>query len=145
MKKSDIDLRTTDSILGELNRVQQAVRERAYELFENNAGRDGGPLSDWLTAEQEIIRRPPVEVHRRDSHYEVRAATAGVPAENLNVQVTPDDVLIEATAEDRELFGSVHFPEKIDPNSVRVKYKDGMLHLTATIMMPRAVSAEQRP
>ena len=145
MAKSEIDLRTTDSILGELNRVQQAVRERAYALFEKNAGGHGDPLLDWLTAEQEIIWKPPLEIVRRDGHYDVLAATAGVAAEDLNVQVTPDDLLIEAVARDPQLFGSVHFPEKIDPNSVTATYKHGVLRLTAAIMTPPTVSAERRP
>ena len=34
--------------------VEEKIRRRAYELFENRGGEDGHDLEDWLAAEQEI-------------------------------------------------------------------------------------------
>jgi len=35
--------------------LREAIRLRAYELFELRAGENGSPEQDWLTAEREIL------------------------------------------------------------------------------------------
>lgn len=35
----------------------EAIRVRAYELFERRGGEPGHELEDWLTAEQELQRQ----------------------------------------------------------------------------------------
>jgi HSP20 family protein len=89
----------------------------------------------------------------KDSQFEVLAAAPGVEAKDLDVQVTPDDLLIKAginhqhTGDEGDvrvceitgakLFRSIYFPEAIDPNSVKVEYRNGLLHLTAAIAQTR--------
>jgi HSP20 family molecular chaperone IbpA len=79
----------------------------------------------------------------------VWAATPGVEGKDLDVQITPNDLLIQAAINHRhttdegdvrmceftggKLFRSVHFPEAVDPNSVKVEYRNGLLRLTAAI------------
>jgi HSP20 family protein len=79
----------------------------------------------------------------------VLAALPGVEAKDLDVQITPEHVLIKAgTAHEHaadvgtvhvcefecgKIFRSVHFPEKIDPDSAKAEYRNGMLRLTAAI------------
>ncbi len=38
-------------------RVEEAIRQRAYELFEARGGQDGYELEDWLRAEEELSGR----------------------------------------------------------------------------------------
>ncbi len=38
-------------------RIEEEIRERAYELFEARGGQDGYELEDWLRAEEEITAR----------------------------------------------------------------------------------------
>jgi HSP20 family molecular chaperone IbpA len=63
--------------------------------------------------------------------------------------VTPEDVLIRADVDHEhsaeegtvhvcefnggKLFRSIHFPEKIDPDSVKAEYRNGLLVLKAAI------------
>ena len=102
-----------------------------------------------LAAERELVWKPAVELRQKDGQFEVLAATPGVEAKDLDVQITPEDLLITAdihhehTAEEGavqlcefkagKLFRSVHFPEKIDPESVKAEYRNGMLRLTAAV------------
>lgn len=37
------------------NELQEQVRLRAYELYEQRGGEDGRELDDWLQAEAEIV------------------------------------------------------------------------------------------
>lgn len=90
-----------------------------------------------------------MELRQKDNQFEILAAVPGVEAKDLDVQVTPEDVLIKAEIDHEhaaaegavrlcefkcgKLFRSVHFPEKIDPNSMKAEYRNGMLRLTASI------------
>ncbi|HUK36408.1 MAG TPA: Hsp20/alpha crystallin family protein [Vicinamibacterales bacterium] len=148
MAKNGIGVRTTDTILGELDRLNHAISERAYSLFRDSGG-IGSAVSDWLNAEHELVWKPAIELRRKNGQYELLAATAGVAAADLDVEVTQDDVLIKAKVghsheaekgnvqlcefERGQLFRSIHFPERIDPGQVKADYKDGLLRITAPV------------
>lgn len=79
-------------------------------------------------------------------------------AKDLEVQITPDDLMIKADVNHEhtategavhrceftggKLFRSVHFPEQIDPNSVKVEYRNGLLRLTAAIAKTQPTKVE---
>ena len=148
MARGDIEVKKADTIFDELE-LHQAISRRAYDLFRNGGTLWGNALTDWLTAEQKLISKPAVELRQKDSQFEVLAALPGVEAKDLDVQITPDEVLIKAeTSRERaadagtvhvcefeggKIFRSVHFPEKIDPNSAKAEYQNGMLRLTVAI------------
>jgi hypothetical protein len=37
--------------------LQDAIRERAYEIYEQRGGQHGADLEDWVRAEREVIDR----------------------------------------------------------------------------------------
>lgn len=149
MARGDMDVKKADTIFDELDRLHQAISRRAYDLFRDGGTLWNNALTDWLTAEQQLILKPAVELRQKDNQFEVLAALPGVEAKDLDVQITPDDVLIKAETSHEhaadagtvhvcefgggKIFRSVHFPEKIDPNSAKAEYQNGMLRLTAAI------------
>lgn len=149
MARKDIGLRKADTIFEELDQIHRAISQRAYDLFKDRGTLWGSAVADWLNAERELVWKPAVELRRKDGQFEVLAATPGVDPKDLDVQITPEDFLIKAavdhehTAEEGtvqlcefksgRLFRSIHFPEKIDPDSVKAEYRNGMLRLTAAI------------
>ena len=149
MARGEIEVRRADTIVNELDRLRQAISRRAYDLFRNGGTVWGGAMTDWLTAERELASKPAVELRQKGSQFEVLAALPGIEAKDLDVQITPEDLLIkaESTREhttdtgtvhlcefDRgKIFRSIHFPERIDPNSAKAEYRNGMLHVTASI------------
>ena len=153
MARGAIDIRRTDSIRNEFDRLHQAISQRAYEWFRHRDSWSGAPLIDWLSAEHELVWQPPVELRQKDRQLELLAAVAGVEPKDLDVQVTSEDVLIKADVDHQHaadsgavhlcefskgrLFRSIHFPEKIDPDSVKVEYHNGLLRLTAAIAKSR--------
>lgn len=158
MAKAEIAVKKANTIFEELERLQQDISRRAYDLFKSSGTLWGDALADWLTAERELVWKPAVEVRQKDNQFEVLAATPGVEAKDLDVQITPDDLLIKADVDHRhaaeegavhvceftggKLFRSVHFPEKIDPNSVKVEYRNGLLRLTAAIAKAQPTKVE---
>jgi HSP20 family protein len=154
MARNDIALRKAETIFNELEQLHTAISRRAHDLFRRRGDLWGGPLADWLSAERQLVWKPAIELRQKDSRFEVLAATPGVEAKDLDVQVTPEDLLIKAQIHHRhtpeegavqvcefssgELFRSVHFPEKIDPESAAAEYRNGMLRVTAFIAKPAA-------
>lgn len=154
MARNDIALRKAETIFNELDQLHTAISRRAYDLFRKRGNLWGGPLADWLSAERQLVWKPAVELRQKNNQFEVLAATPGVEAKDLDVEITPEDVLIKAeighkhTPEEGavqlcefnggQLFRSIHFPETIDPASSTAEYRNGMLRVTASIAKPAA-------
>lgn len=152
VSKAAVALKKTDSIGDEVQQLHEAVSRRAYELF-HEGGAGSGAIGDWLTAERELVRRPAVELRQKENQFEVLVALAGVEPKDLDVQVTPEGLLIKAEASHEHtvdegtvhlcefnhgrVWRSLHFPQTIDPTSARVEYQNGLLRLTATIAKPQ--------
>ena len=159
MARSDIALRRAETIFNELAQLHTAINQRAYDLFQKRGDVWGNATTDWLSAEQQLVWKPAIELRRKDGQYEVLAATPGVEAKDLDVQITPEDVLIKADVHHKhtpeegavqmcefiggQLFRSVHFPEKVDPDSATAEYRNGMLRVTASIAKRAAQKVER--
>jgi HSP20 family protein len=149
MAKEQIALKKADSVLDELERLHDDISKRAYDLFRDHEGFFTRPLDDWLRAERELVWRPAVELRQKDGEMELLAAIAGVEPNDIDLQVTPEDILIRASTEHRHestegtvhlcefesgrLFRSVHLPQPIDPDSVKAEYRHGLLRVTAAV------------
>lgn len=161
MAKEEVALKKTDSILQELNHLHEVISQRAYDLFSNHKDSLSDGVDDWLHAEREVIWRPAVELRQTNGQIEIKAAVAGMEPKDLDVQVTPEDILITGATEHHHdikegtvhlcefeggrLFRSIHLPDKIDPNSVKAEYRNGILRLTAAVakQAPKGVEAQQ--
>lgn len=154
MAGANVIVHKAETIFRELDELRDNISHRAYDLFRKRGEAWGGPLADWLNAENQLVWRPAIELRRKNSQLEVLVATPGVEPKDLDVEITPEDLLIKAdvhhehTAEEGDvrvcefnggrLFRSIHLPDRIDPDSVKADYRHGMLRLTASIVKPTA-------
>jgi HSP20 family molecular chaperone IbpA len=145
-----LPIKKSDSIFEEVEKMRNHIMKRAYELFEGRGFEFGRDLDDWLAAEREFVWAPPIEVEEGDNEITVKLSAPGVEAKDLDVELTAEDLLVEAErheehekkkgkARTREmrtakLFRSVHLPKRIDPDSAKAEFKDGMLKLTAKVV-----------
>jgi len=152
MARNDIALHQAETLFNELDHLHTAISRPAYDLFRDRGSLWGGPLADWLNAERQLVWKPAIELRQKDGQFEVLAATPGVEAKDLDVQITPEDMLIKADIHHKhepeegavqvceftpgQLFRSVHFPETVDPDSATAEYRNGMLCVTASIAKP---------
>jgi HSP20 family protein len=148
MAKADLELKRADSIRSELEQLHHLISRRAYELF-RDGGSGWGPIGDWLTAERELVWKPAVELREKGHQFEVLAALAGVEPKDLDVQVTPEELLIKADITHQhtddegrvhfcefkpgKLWRSIRFPDPIEPATAKAEYRNGLLRLTAAI------------
>ena len=151
-ESKEIQVKKPNSIFEEITQLDEAINKRAYELFQNPEGRFAGPLANWFRAERELIWCPAIELRQHNGHFELDVALAGMDPKDLDVQVTPEDILITATGEHQHetkegtthisefasgrLFRSVHLPERIDPERVKAEFRNGMLRVTTAVAKP---------
>ena len=143
MSQQKVDLKKTDSVLGDLTRLHDEISCRAYDLSLAHEGISGQELDDWCRAERELISRPAIELRQTPRQIELDAAVAGFDPKDLNVRVSPQDILITgsgrqpAEAHDgtvclselnaAKLFRFVHLPEPIDLDSAQAAELDDPL------------------
>ena len=119
-------------------------------------------FADWLTAKEDLVWRPPIEVTEEDNEFAVRVLVPGVDSSEIEVLVAPEILLIKGETggrskpatgtvhrselDRRKILRSVEFPRAVNPDKVHAEIKDGMLSIKAEIaeaekakiLMPRA-------
>jgi HSP20 family protein len=144
-----VPIRKSKAIFDAIDRMHDRIMRRAYDIFTSNGGLCGKDIADWLQAERELVWRPAVELTEKDDMFCLEVAASGVDPKELDIEVTPDDILIRADVhhEDTEkkgeiylcefahgnLFRSIHLPKKIDPEKVKAEFKNGLLTLYAPV------------
>ena len=145
---ANIAVTKKDSVFDQLEQLHRRIANRAYDLFR---GRDGwgDAIGDWLSAEQELVWRPAVEVSEHDGTLRIEAALPGVDAKDITVDITPQDVVIKASTEHKhtedkgqvhrceftsgQVFRSLSLPKPVDASKAKAEYQNGMLNITVPI------------
>ena len=144
-----LTIRKSKSIFDEIDRMQDRIMRRAYEIFSWNGGIFGKDIEDWLQAERELVWKPAIELEETDDEFLLHVAAPGVDPKDIDIEVTPEDILVKADVhhEHKEkkgdvyvcefasgnFFRSIHLPKKIDPDKVTAEFKHGMLSLKAPV------------
>ena len=142
-----VPVRKTSSILDEWKRMQNRVMRRAYDIFEHSGHPSGRDLDHWLQAEQELLWKPPIEIHETDGKLVMEVAVSGVDPKDVEIDVTPEDIVLKAETrhyhdekkgtvymcefESGSMFRSIHLPRRINPDKVKAEVKNGLLRVTA--------------
>ena len=120
--------------------------EKTRQIIVDEVRRD---FEEWLSAKEDLIWRPPIQLSEKGNEFELTAAVAGVDPKNVEVLVAPEMMLIKAELraaiqseseiihrrefEYRKLSRSILFPRPVDPENVRAEIKDGLLTVKARI------------
>jgi HSP20 family protein len=152
----EVAVQKTESVWDQLQKIEDRIMRRAYDIFRGNGSVFGKDLDNWLAAERELVWKPAIELKEKDNQFEVKVAVAGIDAKDLIVEVTAEDVLVkgETKSEKKEekgevhtsefqsgsLFRSIHFPKKVDADKVKAEVRNGLL----TIVAPIAEEAKAR-
>ena len=147
---ASVPMTQKDSICDQLEQLHQRIAQRAYELFRGRGTSCGDTWADWLTAERETVWKPAIELREKDGTFTVAAALAGVDPKDVNVDITPQDLVIKAQTEHAhskdegqvhqcefvagQVFRSVHFPKPVDVAKAKAEYRNGLLTVTAPIV-----------
>ncbi len=146
-KVSDGENKSAFPIFEEIGKRLEAVKQRAFSLFENRGRKLGHDLEDWLQAEREELGPLDAELVEKDGTYDLHLPLPGFDATNVEVTVTPEELIIHASAEQKKQskqgdvlwteFGSSDICRRfgvttpIDVSEVKATYEKGVLHIKA--------------
>lgn len=142
------------TLLEKAEKLSCAIRDKAFSLFEKRNGNGhGSALEDWLAAEREVVWVPDAELVDTGKELRVKMAVPGFAAKEVEVSVTPEDLVVRADANhthkeeeanvafcefgNRTLFRRLALPGRIDVDKVSATLDNGILMVTA----PRPVAA----
>jgi HSP20 family molecular chaperone IbpA len=125
-----VQIRRPTSILDEMKDMQDRIMRRAHEIFQQNGNMLGRDIE-------------------KDGRFQLEAAVSGIDPKDLEVEVTPEDIIVKAETHHQhteqkgtihncefhygKMFRAIHLPKKIDPAKVKAEFKNGLLRLTAEI------------
>jgi HSP20 family molecular chaperone IbpA len=143
---------TPRPFIEELEALTEAIRRRAFNLFQSRYGASGSALEDWLRAERDLVWSPPSELVDDEKDFTARIAAPGFEAKDIQVSVMPDALIIQADAthahegksgnvcfcefSGKKLFRRLQLPELVDVDKVTASLDRGILEIIA----PKAVS-----
>ena len=144
-----LPIKKTKSVFEEIERMQDRIMRRAYDIFSSSGSIFGRDLEDWLQAERELVWKPAIDLEEKENEFRLRIALPGVNPKDIDIEVTPEDILVKAdlhhehkdekgevhTSEfaSGNLFRSIHLPKTIDADKVKAEFKNGMLTLKAPV------------
>lgn len=155
IQKKPEETRSIWSLFEDSQQLFNQLQQRAFERFNERGGGDGMELEDWLQAERDVLEIPPSELTEDEKALHLRAAVPGLQAKDIEVTVTPQELVIRGeTSErnngkkgktrfsefsERRLFRRYGLPERVDVDKISADLKDGML----MINMPKAAPAKK--
>jgi HSP20 family protein len=134
-------------ILSEIAKRCEAVRQRAFDLFERRGRQPGHDFDDWLRAERELMGWPAAELTRKNGGYELEMTLPGFDAKEVEVIVAPQEVIVHAATEEKkeekkndviwsefganEVYRRFEVPAPINVDKVTARLEKGLLRISA--------------
>ena len=144
-----------ENLMDRVNKMSQAIAQRAYEIFEGNGRKFGHDLDDWFKAEMDMLHPVHVNIAESGDNLEVRAEVPGFNEKEIEVSVEPNRLTIsgkrvtETTKEEKgktvysefcsnQILRIVDLPASVEAEKTIATLKNGALQLT----MPKTVKAK---
>jgi HSP20 family protein len=140
------------SLFESLNELQEAIRQKAFDLFAERGTTHGGDMEDWLRAERELVWVPQSETMEDDKQIRLRLIVPGLEAQDLQITAMPDNIIVQAEGASKEakeastvpfrelrgrkLFRRFDFEEPIDPARTEASLAKGILEIVASKAAP---------
>jgi HSP20 family molecular chaperone IbpA len=142
---------TDGGLRSAITRINDRVRARAYELFDDRGQEDGHALDDWLTAESELISHPRIGLVETNEELCLTVDATGFKGADLHIEVLPTSMIIvgehtnhakhHREEEGRALVAQVDLPCPIDENDVEAKVRHHILEIIVKKAQQSAESA----
>ena len=127
-----------------------AIRKRAFELFEHRCGAPGDPLSDWLQAERDLFDIPPAEFVPTAEGYRMTVTLPDCKGVSPDVLARSHAIIVVAqscrralknrrakqcacaAADPKPFYRRFDLPEAIDVDTVTANAEKGVLTVEAS-------------
>jgi HSP20 family protein len=138
------------SLMEETRELFDRLQKRAFSLFQQRGSQLGRELDDWFEAERELFNIPPSDLVETDGGFHLTAGVPGLEAKDLEITVTPRELLIRGKSEaekkreegkahieercHNEIFRRYALPAAVEVEKVTANVEKGLL----TMEMPKA-------
>ncbi len=156
-KVNDTEKKTLP-VFGEIAKRLQGVQRRAFDLFEKRGRELGHEWEDWFKAEHELFGWPAAELSEKDGAYGLEITLPGFEAKDVEVTVTPNEVIVHAATEkesktqkdnvlwtefgSNDVYRRFDVPNAINVDQVTAKLDNGILRVNAPeIVKPKQTKA----
>lgn len=132
-----------------VDELQGKIRERAYEIFRSRRRGEGDHLSDWFSAESDVLSDMAMELEEREDRYILRSSLPQFAPEEIDVQIEGSMLSVagshsESSSKRRDSSSSsrrseVNFlrrmtlADDIDREGIEARFADGELE----VVVPR--------
>ncbi len=127
----------------EVGKALEAIRDKAFELFDRRGRDPGFELEDWLAAERELFNVPKAEMTEDEHVFTMAVDVAGFEDADVHVTAEPDQIVIAAEMEktadgfrETQSMFRRFVVTAIDPAKVTARVEGKML----TIVAPKVVA-----
>jgi HSP20 family protein len=134
------------SFVKRMRDVEYAIAHRAYELFASSGFTGGHDVSDWLSAESELLEPVSLNLTETENELTLRAELPGFTEKDIEVRVEPRAVFISGEREDNahnkeeggvassehnwgKVFRAIDLPVEVDPDKVKATFAEEMLRV----------------
>ena len=147
IQKTNVPVTAEHPLFAEIAQRFEAVRKRAYELFEQRGGELGRAVDDWFRAEREVFGATAAEMAEKEGAYEFSFTLPGFDTKDVHVTATPHEIVVRASkteerkADDKNIlwteFGSKNvcrsfeLPNSVDIAKITAELDKGVLRITA--------------
>jgi len=136
----------SSTVMAVMEQHRQDIRHRAWSYFEQRGQTPGNDWDDWLRAEREILWIPHAEMFEIACTIVLRIAVPGFLPKSLEIMVTPQSLLLQATETHnhgrlevrlhfcefgQRLFRRFDLPSPIDVATVSATLDKGILEISA--------------
>ena len=143
-----------EKLTDRIDKMTQAIAQRAYQIFEGKGYKLGRDLEDWFKAEMDLLHPVHVNIVESDENLEVKAEVPGFNEKEIEISVEPGRLTItgkrETNKEERkekavysefcsdEILRIVDLPMNVDAEQATATLKNGVLQMK----LPKAVKAK---
>lgn len=144
-----------ERLMDRINKLSDAITQRAYQIFEGSGRGSGHDLDDWLKAEMDLLHPVHVSISESGESFEVKAEVPGFSEKEIEVSVEPRRLTITGKRETEQkqekkgktiyseacsdqILRIVDLPANIDAEKTTATLKNGVLNLT----MPKTARAK---
>ena len=140
------------SLFESLNELEEAIRQRAFSLFEERGTAHGNDKEDWSRAERELVWVPKSETREDEKGFRLWLMVPGLDAKDLQITAMPDAIIVQTEVapketqdtstvpfrelRDKKLFCRFDFEEPIDPTRIEASLAKGILEIVASKAAP---------
>lgn len=123
------------SVLAEVQRAADYIRQRAFELAAARGFAGGHDLDDWLEAEKELFYVPASGLRETEAEYTLNVSVTAFQPHQIVVSVEPQSVTVwggaaASEARSKELFCQYRLFHEVVVEKARAFYDSGELAVT---------------